>query len=53
MDKRLAQNALNFFLSDRFSYKGTDFMPLVEVVRELQAIIGGSETDTSGGDFEE
>jgi len=50
MDKRIAQNALSYFLSEKFSYNGTDFMPLAEIVRELQAEVGnGTETDTSGG----
>ena len=51
MDKRIAQNALNFFYSDRFDFKGTDFLPLVEVVRELQALANGSKSDTSNGDI--
>ena len=41
MDKRIAQNALNFILSDRFTFSGEDFLPLVEIVRELQAGING------------
>lgn len=50
MDKRIVQNALNFFLSDRFSFKGTDTLPLVEIIRELQAQLGdGRETDTQDG----
>ena len=39
MDKRIAQNNLNFLLSDKFSFNGTDFFPLLEIVRELQAVI--------------
>ena len=50
MDKRIAQNALNFLLSERFTYTGPDFLPLVEVVRELQARLdNGAETDQTGG----
>ena len=36
MDQRIAQNALNFLLSDRMTYKGPDTLPLVEIVRALQ-----------------
>ena len=36
MDKRIAQNALNFILSDRMSFKGTDALPLFEVINGLQ-----------------
>ena len=50
MDKRIAQNALNFFLSDRFTFKGTDAMPFIEIIRELQAALGdGPETNTQDG----
>ena len=46
MDKRIAANGLNFILSKRFNYNGEDFMPLVEFVRELQAIVGdGTESN--------
>lgn len=45
MDKRIAQNALNYFLSDKFSFKGSDFLPLAEIVRELQGEIGGGTED--------
>lgn len=46
MDKRIATNALNFFLSDRFTFSGKDFLPLAEIIRELQAELDGSEDDT-------
>jgi len=50
VDKRIAQNALNFLLSDRFTYKGPDTLPLVEIVRELTTAIGdGATTNTEGG----
>ena len=49
MDKRIAQNALNFILSKRFTFDGEDLLPLVEVVRELQADLNGPETDGEGG----
>ena len=39
MDKRIAQNALNFILSKRFTITGEDFLAVVEVVRELQSVI--------------
>ncbi len=51
MDKRIAQNALNFFLSERFTFKGPDFLPLMEVVRELQAdLLNGPAPDPKSGD---
>lgn len=53
MDKRIAQNALNFFYSDRFTFKGTDFLPLVEVVRELQAIAGEPKGNPPSGDTQD
>lgn len=50
MDIRVAQNALNFFLSKKFKYDGTDFMAIVEIVRELQAVVAsGQAQDTPGG----
>lgn len=49
MDNRIAQNALNFFLSKKFTYDGTDFMALVEIVRELQATINESAENPQGG----
>lgn len=50
MDNRVAQNALNFFLSKKFKYDGTDFMAIVEIVRELQAVVAsGQAQDTPGG----
>lgn len=49
MDKRVAQNALNFLLSDRFTFNGEDFLPLTEIVRELQVILNdGAETNIQG-----
>jgi len=44
MDKRIAQNNLNFLLSKRISYEGTDIMPLIEIIRELQTEIGDGQT---------
>ena len=50
MDIRVARNALNFFLSDRFTFSGEDFLPLTEVIRELQyEVAHGAEGDTSSG----
>jgi hypothetical protein len=49
VDKRIATNALNFILSKRFTYTGEDFLPLVEVVRELQAIVDGRTTNQESG----
>ena len=50
MDKRIAQNVLNFILSDRFTFKGTDVPPLLEIIRELQAHLGdGQPQDSQGG----
>ena len=54
MDTRVAQKALNFFLSDRFTFKGTDALPLLEIVTRLQQEINnGPTTDTQGGDTPE
>jgi hypothetical protein len=52
MDKRIAQNALNFLLSDRMTYKGPDTLPLVEIVRELQKEVehGNPTNPQSGSD---
>lgn len=51
MDKRIAQNGLNFILSERLTFSGTDFIPLAEFVRELQAeIINGAKANTQSGD---
>jgi len=51
MDKRVAQNALNFILSKRLTFSGEDFLPLAEVVRELQTELGdGTEADPQGRD---
>ena len=50
MDKRIAQNALNFILSDRFSFNGGDFLPLVEIVCELQAVVNGQTENQPVGD---
>jgi len=51
VDKRVAQNALNFILSKRLTFSGEDFLPLAEVVRELQTELGdGAEADTQGRD---
>ncbi len=53
MDKRIAQNGINFILSERFTFSGTDFIPLAEFVRELQAeLINVSTQDTQGGHTE-
>jgi len=50
MDKRVAQNALNFILSKRLTFSGEDFLPLAEVVRELQAELdNGAKANTPGG----
>lgn len=50
MDKRVAQNAINYFLSDKFSFQGTDFLPLAEIIRELQTVIGdGAEENPPSG----
>lgn len=50
MDKRVAQNVLNFLLSDRFSFKGTDIPPLLESINALQKEIndGGTSNPQSG-----
>ena len=53
MDKRIATNALNFILSKRFTFTGEDFLPMVEVVRELQAIVDGQTTNQEGGSTED
>jgi hypothetical protein len=52
MDKRIAQNALNFLLSDRMTYKGPDALPLVEIIRELQKELdhGNTSHPQSGSD---
>lgn len=42
MDKRIAENARNFFLSDRFTFTGADFMPLAEVISSLNAEIAAN-----------
>ena len=49
MDKRVAQNAVNFFLSKRFTFTGEDFLPLAEVIKELQAVLNGPEANPEGG----
>lgn len=50
MDKRIAQNGLNFILSERLTFSGTDFIPLAELVRELQAeIVNGTTANTQSG----
>ena len=50
MDKRIVQNAINFLLSDRLTFSGEDFLPLAEIIRELQAVVGngGKEPSQSG-----
>ena len=54
MDKRIAKNAYSYFLSKKFTFDGTDFLPLTEIVRELQQVIGdGEQTDTPGRHTEE
>jgi len=51
MDNRVVENALNFILSKRFTFSGEDFLPLAEVVRELQAELGdGPEANAPGRD---
>ena len=53
MDQRIAQNALNFLLSDRMTYKGGDTLPLVEIVRELQHELDhGTESNPPSGSSE-
>jgi hypothetical protein len=53
MQKRIAQNALNFLLSDRMTYKGSDTLPLVEIVRELQQELDhGTESNPQSGSSE-
>lgn len=50
MNKRIAQNALNFILSDRFTFTGEDLLPAVEVVRELQVFLAdGNQANSEGG----
>jgi hypothetical protein len=49
VDNRVVKNALNFILSKRFKFNGEDFLPLAEVVRELQAELDGPEDNTQGG----
>ena len=50
MDKRIVQNTLNFLLSDRMTFKGSDTLPLVEIVRELQQELDhGTETNPQSG----
>lgn len=51
MDKRVIQNTLNFLLSDRIKYSGTDIGPLLEIIRVFQTEINndGTKTDLEGG----
>lgn len=49
MNKRIAQNALNLLLNENCSFNGAQFGALLEVVRELQVIIGGPESDEESG----
>jgi hypothetical protein len=44
MDTRIAQNALNFILSDRMTLKGSDVLPLVEIVNALQQEVQNGPT---------
>jgi len=44
MNNRIAQNALNYFLSKKFTFDGTDFSPLLEIVRDLQTDIASGTT---------
>ena len=50
MNSRTAQNALNFFLSKRFTITGDELLAAVEVVRELQVEVnnGGAQDSESG-----
>jgi hypothetical protein len=53
MTPRIAQNTLNFLLSDRMTFKGSDTLPLVEIIRELQQELNnGATTDPQGGPAE-
>jgi hypothetical protein len=53
MDKRITQNALNFLLSKRMTFSGEDFLPLAEVVRELQgALNNGHAPNPEDGNTE-
>lgn len=47
MDKRIVQNALNFLLSKRLTFSGEDFLPLAEIVRELQAQLDSNDGTTT------
>ena len=51
MHSRVAQNTLNFLLSDRTKYSGTDIGALIEILRELQDEIkqDGATSDTVSG----
>jgi hypothetical protein len=50
MDARIAQNALNFLLSDRMTYKGPDTLALVEIVSELRKEVDhGTAPNPQGG----
>jgi hypothetical protein len=49
VDKRVASNALNYFLSKKFTYDGTDYLAITEIVRDLQEIIGGHTSDPESG----
>jgi hypothetical protein len=49
MDKRITQNALNFLLSKRMTFSGEDFLPLAEVVRELQGALNGPAPNPENG----
>ena len=53
MDKRKTQNVLNFLLSDRFTFKGTDTLALLECVVELQReIANGDQANPQDGNTE-
>lgn len=50
MDKRVAENARNFIVSDRFTFKGTDIGPLFEVLAALnEEIRRGATSDEKDG----
>jgi hypothetical protein len=50
MTPRVAQNVLNFMLSDRLHITGEDILPVAEIVRELQADINnGQKENTENG----
>ena len=51
MNKQNAQNTMNMFLSDRFTFSGTDLPAVLGIFRDLQAdILNGPEADKTSGD---